>query len=157
MTLFVVRHAHAGERSTWEGDDQQRPLSVRGRTQADGIAAALAGREPKRILTSPALRCVQTVEPLAALLGRPVEVEQRLQEGTSPDRSESLLDELADTDAVLCSHGDIIPDLLHSLVRGGMEPARNLVWQKASTWTVERVDGHWGAGHYTAPPDRAPA
>lgn len=153
--LFVVRHAHAGERSAWEGDDQIRPLSGRGRTQSEGIADALAMREPKRILSSPALRCVQTVEPLSARLDRPIEVDQRLQEGSGPEEAASLLRDLASVDAVVCSHGDVIPEMLRLLVDDGMEPERDLVWQKASTWIVDRVDGRWGAGRYLPPPDRA--
>ncbi len=154
MTLFVVRHAHAGERSSWMDDDQIRPLSDRGRTQADGIAAALAPFEPKRILSSPAKRCIQTVEPLASVLGHPVEADDRLQEATATDEVVTILDDLAGMDAVICSHGDIIPELLRHLVGLGMEPDRNLVWQKASVWTVERADGRWTSGRYQPPPDR---
>lgn len=154
MVLLLVRHAHAGERSAWDGDDQVRPLSDRGQIQAAALAAALAPFEPKRILSSPATRCIQTIEPLASALTRTVEVEDRLQEATSRATAVTLLDDLRGVDAVLCSHGDIIPDLLDHLVDHGMEPERNLVWQKASVWIVDGVDGGWTTGRYLPPPDR---
>jgi broad specificity phosphatase PhoE len=154
VTLFVVRHAHAGQRSAWTGDDRTRPLSERGEGQARGIAADLAPASPTRILASPAVRCVQTVAPLAEKLGLEVVPDDRLFEGASRTEVSDLLREVRDVDAVLCSHGDVIPIVLDLLVDAGMEPERNLVWQKASTWTVERHDGGWGRGRYAAPPDR---
>lgn len=164
MTLYVVRHAHAGRRSEWTGDDRTRPLSDRGELQAKGIATAIdRDRTPPeaiRILTSPAVRCQQTVRPLANQSGSEAVTETRLFEGAGRAEVASLLGDVveladADSDVVLCSHGDVIPLLLDLLVRAGMEPERNLVWQKASTWIVARDGGSWGAGRYVPPPDRA--
>ena len=164
MTLYVVRHAHAGRRSEWTGDDRTRPLSDRGELQAKGIATTIDQDRDHaadlRILTSPAVRCAQTVQPVANQAGCDVAVEDRLFEGAGPSEIASLLDELtgaADdgSDIVVCSHGDVIPMLLDLLVQAGMDPERNLVWQKASTWIVRRDAGGWGAGRYLPPPDRA--
>ncbi|HEU5084114.1 MAG TPA: phosphoglycerate mutase family protein [Acidimicrobiales bacterium] len=155
MTLYVVRHAHAGERSAWVGDDRLRPLSGRGELQSQGLAATLASCDPEQVLSSPARRCVQTVEPLADELGVPVVEDDRLFEGAGVGEIRSLLDQVANRDAVLCSHGDVIPVLLDLLVDAGLEPERNLVWQKASVWVAERRDGGWGRGRYVPPPDRA--
>lgn len=154
MTLHVVRHAHAGQRSAWSGDDRLRPLSERGEAQARVIATDLVPAAPTRILASPAIRCVQTVTPLAEKLGLDVEPDDRLFEGASRSEVAELLREVTDDDVVLCSHGDVIPILLDLLVDAGMEPERNLVWQKASTWTVDREDGSWRRGRYSPPPDR---
>lgn len=155
MTLYVVRHAHAGERSAWVGDDRLRPLSGRGERQSLGLAAALAGGGPDQVLSSPARRCVQTVAPLADQLGVPVVEDDRLFEGAGVGEIRALLDQVAEHDAVLCSHGDVIPVLLDLLVDAGLEPERDLVWQKASVWVAERCDGRWGRGRYLPPPDRA--
>jgi 8-oxo-dGTP diphosphatase len=164
VTLYVVRHAHAGRRSDWNADDRTRPLSDRGELQAKGIATAIdRDRErsaPLRILTSPAKRCDQTVQPLAHQCGGEIVVDDRLFEGADRDEISSLLDDIAravddGADVVACSHGDVIPVLLGLLVDDGMQPARNLVWQKASMWTVRRTDGRWGTGEYLPPPDRA--
>jgi len=65
-----------------------------------------------------------------------------------------LLDEVTEQDVVVSSHGDVIPILLDLLVERGMRPERELVWQKASVWILERRDGSWGDGRYLPPPDR---
>ena len=69
MTLLLIRHASAGDRNDWVGDDLLRPLDGRGRSQASRLPELLGDYEIARVLSSPALRCVQTVEPLAALAG----------------------------------------------------------------------------------------
>lgn len=164
VTLYVVRHAHAGRRSAWTGDDRTRPLSDRGELQAKGIAAAIVagvtGGGPIRVLASPARRCVQTMEPLVGQTGDEVVEDDRLFEGAGEREITSLLTDVASTadgaaTTVVCSHGDVIPILLQLLVDAGMEPERNLVWQKASTWVVDRTEGTWGTGRYLPPPDRA--
>ena len=73
MPLLVIRHARAGERSEWQGDDRRRPLDKRGRRQADALVEALADFPITRILSSPYDRCVQSVEPLASARGLTVE------------------------------------------------------------------------------------
>ncbi len=158
MTLYVARHAHAGRRAAWTDDDQFRPLSEKGRRQADGIAAALRPSvvAPTRILSSPATRCVQTVEPLASALETTVTVDDRLREGVGRSEVAALLDDLAAAAAegtVVCSsHGDVIPQLLRTLVDRGMRPDRSLLWQKASVWAIERTADGWGPGRYAPPP-----
>jgi broad specificity phosphatase PhoE len=164
VTLYVVRHAHAGRRSNWTGDDRTRPLSDRGELQAKSILATIDGGRSRgsapRTLASPALRCVQTVQPLASQLGGEVVEDVRLFEGADRDDISSLLSDVAgtsegDEDTVVCSHGDVIPIMLELLVDAGMAPERNLVWQKASMWVIDRSDGRWGTGRYLPPPDRA--
>jgi broad specificity phosphatase PhoE len=63
--LLVVRHADAGDKRGWKGPDLLRPLSAAGRRQADGLVVRLEDYPIERILCSPSLRCVQTVQPLA--------------------------------------------------------------------------------------------
>ena len=117
--LILVRHARAGKRGQWGGDDRLRPLDERGRRQAEGLAAALAEYEVERILSSPYARCVQTVEPLAS--ARLVELEERaeLAEGASLEEGLSLVSELEATNAVLCTHGDVIEALLGDEMKKG--------------------------------------
>ena len=83
MTLFLLRHAEAGHRESWQSDDHLRPVDERGRRQAECLVAALARFRPDRILSSPAVRCTQTVEPLAAELGLP-RGDRRLRRGRRP-------------------------------------------------------------------------
>ncbi len=69
MTLLLIRHASAGDRDDWVGDDRLRPLDGRGRNQASRLPELLRDYEIARVLSSPAVRCVQTVEPFPALAG----------------------------------------------------------------------------------------
>ena len=69
--VFLVRHARAGDRERWTGDDRLRPLDGKGRRQADAMVAPLAGYPITRLVSSPYLRCVQTLEPLSARLDAP--------------------------------------------------------------------------------------
>lgn len=138
VSLLVVRHAHAGQRSAWSGDDSLRPLSEKGVKQSLGLADALIVHGPRVVLSSPAVRCVTTVEPLAEQVGVDVVVDQRLAEGSGPAEVRSLLRDGADGTAVVCTHGDVIPQILDQLVADGMTPEDRLRWAKGSTWIVGR-------------------
>ena len=143
MAIHLVRHAKAGVRPGWRGDDEERPLTDAGRTQADVIADLLAGRGVRRVLTSRYLRCVQTVEPLAARLGVPVEHERALAEEADPHDAWRLVEDLAakGEEAVLCSHGNIVSPILDRLHRRGLEVvATEWTCAKGSVWTIEVDD-----------------
>jgi 8-oxo-dGTP diphosphatase len=139
MSVFVVRHAKAGHRHSWEGDDHVRPLSKPGWAQAAAIADRLAGEMITSLHASPYARCLQTLEPLADRLGMKVIPDERLAEGASFVDSLGLLLEAGDG-AVLCSHGDVIPELIDSLHRRGMELAGRPDWRKGTIWVLE-VEG----------------
>lgn len=111
MTVFLVRHGSAGKRSTWTGDDRLRPLDERGRRQAEGLVELLGNRGVEHILTSPYVRCRETVEPLADALGLPVTERDELAEGTRRKTALALVAELAGEPAVLCTHGDVVDEL----------------------------------------------
>lgn len=123
MTLFLVRHANAGSRSDWEGPDAERPLSGKGRHQVDAITAHLADAPVKRVLSSAAVRCQQTVAPVATVRGLEVEVHPALTEGASAAQTTTLLYELAGegVDVVLSSHGDVIPAAIEALRHDGID------------------------------------
>jgi phosphohistidine phosphatase SixA len=114
MSVLLLRHAWAGDRDAWDGDD--RPLDERGRQQALALRD-LSKRTIRRIVSSPYTRCVETVEPLAAELGLAVEVDDRLAEGAPRERALSLLSEL--DDALACTHGDVIEEVLGYGIRKG--------------------------------------
>jgi phosphohistidine phosphatase SixA len=106
VSLLLVRHASAGDPSQWEGDDRRRPLDDGGRLQAEALVEALDGFELDRIVSSPFLRCVQTVEPIARARGLEIEHDERL----GADRLEEVplvLEELRGENAALCAHGDL--------------------------------------------------
>jgi phosphohistidine phosphatase SixA len=152
VTLYLVRHAKAGSRRHWEGPDRERPLSGKGRRQAEGLVHLLADRPVRRVLSSPYARCVQTVEPLAEKLGLPVEETPALAEGASSSQAVTLLRDLAGTTAVLCTHGDLIPPVLDTLAAiDGLPLPPGYPFAKGSTWELDVVNGRWLAARYLPP------
>ncbi len=156
MTVFLVRHTQAGDRSSWCAPDELRPLSDRGRRQAVQLAEQLAGRGVTRVLSSPYARCVQSVEPLARTLDLMVEVDDALAEGDRFEPLVALLDQVPDG-TVLCSHGDLIPATIDALVRRGMDVVGPVDHRKGARWELDRVDGAFTVGRAVPPPDRQPA
>lgn len=150
--LHLVRHASAGDRHAWRGDDSARPLDAVGHAQAEAIAAALVAASVARILSSPSVRCIQTIEPLAAKLGLDIEISAELAEGADGRRTEALVDQLCGQsgDSVLCSHGDVIPEVLWRLAHRGIDvnPSR---CKKASIWELHVIDGAVSHAAYRSP------
>jgi len=112
----LLRHASAGDRGTWAGDDLLRPLDERGRRQALALRE-LADRGIRRIASSPYIRCIETVEPLAATLELPIEIDARLAEGADLDDALAFLAEL--DGGVACTHGDVVEALLGQSLKKG--------------------------------------
>lgn len=135
--IYLVRHAKAGERRVWDGNDVDRPLSKTGWKQSAAVARRLAKKHPTALYASPYVRCMQTLEPLGDLVGLEVQPEQRLFEDEPFEPVLDLLNEV-DDGAVLCSHGDIIPAVIKALVRRGMEVETPPDWAKASVWVLRR-------------------
>ncbi len=150
--LYVVRHADAGHRGGHQQPDEQRSLSERGTRQADGLRAQLADAGITRLLASPSRRCQQTLAPLGIQLGLEVEVDGRLNEGQGSAGAMAVADELREVNAALCSHGDVIPDLLDALMAGGTRLKGELRWQKASTWVLTWDGPRLVKGRYLPPP-----
>jgi 8-oxo-dGTP diphosphatase len=149
--VYLVRHAKAGERRVWIGDDTSRPLSKHGWRQSRAVAERLAGKGVSTIYSSPYLRCVQTVEPLAELIGTTIRIDDRLAEESPFEPVLDLLGEI-DSGAVLCSHGDIIPATIQALVRRGMELQSSVDWRKATVWVLRRKGDRITRGKVWAPP-----
>jgi len=105
--MLLIRHARAGERTEWSGDDRGRPLDERGRKQAADLVGALSDYPLTRILSSPYDRCVQTVEPLARARGLDVEIRGELAEEQQLDAGVALVRSLLDQDVAVCGHGGL--------------------------------------------------
>jgi phosphohistidine phosphatase SixA len=153
MSVYLVRHAIALERSDWAGDDRLRPLTKRGERQADAIVELLAGNDVRRITTSPTTRCRDTVLPLAAKVGVAVDDADELAEGADAAATVELLRSLAAIggDAVACTHGDLIPDVIRRLAREGMQWDGNLRFAKGSTWVLSWDGARFTSGQYLPP------
>ena len=107
MPLLLVRHAWAGDRYEWEGDDRERPLDKRGRRQAKELPERLRPYPIEAILSSPARRCIETVEPLANERGLEIEVRDELSEERQGTDGVALVRSLAGHDVVVCGHGGL--------------------------------------------------
>lgn len=151
VTLLVVRHASAGDRSSFRGTDDRRPLDDDGRTQADLLADVLSLWRPVRVLSAPPVRCRATVAPLSARVGHDVEVVAHWGEDAW-DRDAALADlrglARAGTPAVICSQGGAIPDLVaHLTSTDGRVRAK-----KGSTWALSfDTDGRFVDADHTLP------
>jgi phosphohistidine phosphatase SixA len=117
--IVLVRHASAGDREQWGGDDRNRPLDERGWNQAYGLVDSLAAYDLDRLVTSPYMRCVQTLEPLAAQRGVELELRDELTEGASREEALALIEELRGFSTALCTHGDVVLEILGSELRKG--------------------------------------
>lgn len=149
---YVVRHAKAGDRAEWSGDDRMRPLTKSGQRQAEGLANLL-DREPiDKILSSGYLRCVQTVEPLGARRQLPVEPVKELEEGAGGESVLRLVQKFRGRNIVLCTHGDVIEELLEGLIAQGLLQRARASMEKGSTWVLQEKDGTiTGAKYLPAP------
>lgn len=151
MPVYLIRHGHAGSRWQWDGEDDDRPLTDKGRRQADALVAYLGDGTVGRVMSSPSLRCVQTVEPIADHHRTHVELRRELYEGADPDRAVELILEAAPSDPVLASHGDVIPQVVRRLAARGMRTLDPAIAQKGSLWVVEVRDGVPVSGSYRPP------
>jgi 8-oxo-dGTP diphosphatase len=115
--VVLLRHASAGERGSWPGPDDQRPLDQIGRADAEKTATLLLLFAPDQVVSATPVRCVQTVQPLAEKLGRQVELDARFNEDADPLMAAAALRELATAHSccVVCSQGQLIPPAIAAL------------------------------------------
>ncbi len=110
-TVIVLRHAQARTRNGWKADDLERPLTKPGESQAKKLAPLLRAYGVKGIITSPAIRCAQTVDIYARSVKALMEVDDRLAEETKPKRVERSIATVLERKGpiVICSHRPTLP------------------------------------------------
>ncbi len=118
--IVALRHAKAVAREEWEGKDAARPLATRGRKQAASIVGPLLAFGVRRIVSSPAARCVKTVAPLSAAIGREIDTNKLISQDAWEDGKSDARTVIGERvrsrkPAVLCSHGPVLPDILSEL------------------------------------------
>jgi len=148
MAIYVVRHAKAGDRAEWGGDDRLRPLTKPGRRQAGELAAWLKKEPIDAILSSQYVRCLQTVEALAEQRNLSIEPRMDLEEGSGGKSILRMVSEFKGQNVVLCTHGDVVEELLEHLIAQGIVPRARAHLEKGSTWVLEELDGRITSAKY---------
>ena len=149
---MLVRHAVAVARRKWDGPDDLRPLTKRGRRQAEGLVELLSPFGAQTVLSSPNLRCTATVQPLARHCGLAVEGREELCEGED-ESAAALVYEAPGEAVVVCTHGDVIPEVLSAVAeRDGVALGPEPRWAKGSVWVLYGQDGRFHRASYLAPP-----
>ena len=158
VPLILLRHASAGQKKNWPADDQSRPLDANGEVQALALAGLLPCFAPSaRVLSSPALRCIQSVRPYAKTFAGTVDAEAALalsgRSGNSSSRTnrgDALTDLVRDLvavgrPAVVCLHRENLPKALAAACTalGATAPPErpDPPLPKGGFWVVHMADG----------------
>jgi 8-oxo-dGTP pyrophosphatase MutT (NUDIX family) len=156
-TVLIVRHASAGSKSRWKGDDRLRPLDKHGRAQAESLVGQLLAFGANKLYAADRVRCHQTLEPLADELGVPIHDEPALTaeayaKNRKATRQRVLEIAAEDGTPVICTQGEVIPGLVEWWChRDGVRPdkARN---HKGSTWVMSLWQDHLVAADHIGSP-----
>jgi len=141
MRVHLVRCASAVELAGWQGAGGARPLSEQGRGEAAGLVPFLAGRSIARIFAAPALRCRETLAPLAAERALPVQVDDRFDEDAPLEPALRLLHQL-DEPAVVCTHRANVVGLLSRLIGVPAGPELDARCEPGSIWLLDGEPPH---------------
>jgi len=118
--LIILRHGSAGEKRQWQDPDELRPLDERGRNEATLLSSLLSSYGPTRLIASATARCIETLLPYARATGSDIVTDRAITVGEAdPDQATDLLLRLVDEGepAVVCTHGEIVSDLVSGLCR----------------------------------------
>ncbi len=146
--LYVVRHGNAGVRGKSKGPDSERRLTEKGRQQSLGVAEILARHPITGIYSSGAVRCLETVVPVADKIGVDVKVAKRLKEFTELKKIRKFISSLGTGSFVICSHRDWIAPLIKDLDSRGVRLRGTRKWPRSSIWILDMVDGKVVSGFY---------
>jgi 8-oxo-dGTP diphosphatase len=154
VPLVVLRHASAGHKKDWTGDDLLRPLDFKGQSQARTLVSLLGCFGPVRVVSSPATRCLATIEPYAGHVGAPVVIEPALMlprhpesdtsadQVTHPEVVGAVRGMLADgIPTVICAHRENIPDIMAvacEYLNAPPPPSPSL--PKSSFWVLQAAE-----------------
>ncbi|MFM7030772.1 MAG: NUDIX hydrolase [Micrococcales bacterium] len=122
--FVLLRHAKATPRTDWKGPDGKRPLLPAGLAQAQALVPLIAAFGVKRIVTSPWVRCLTTVQPYAEARKLPIIERLALSEhgnANGPARTAKVVEKLIETvqPSVLCSHRPSLPTIIDALAKYG--------------------------------------
>ena len=157
QTVLIIRHATAGRKARYHGDDRKRPLDRKGRAQAKSLVPQLMAFGASVLYAADRTRCVQTIEPLALKMDQPITVEPSLTEEAYADNPEAAHKRVLEIAALggtpaICSQGKVIPYLIDWWCsRDGVKPdkSRN---RKGSTWVLSVHEGRLVAADHLPSP-----
>jgi 8-oxo-dGTP diphosphatase len=153
--VHLIRHAKAKNRAEWREPDELRPLTKRGRREAVALAELLADEPVERLVSSPYMRCVQTLEPLALKTDLAIETTALLAEGAGGEPAVALLVSLAVAGSVACcTHGDVVHEVVSALASGGVVLDGPREAPVASTWVLEIDASRVVGARFVEPPPR---
>lgn len=156
FALIALRHGKAVPAGSWSGPDSTRPLETTGVEQARSSARAIAAFRPTKLISSPAARCMSTIEPVARLL----ELDIKATRAISQDSYEDGVSEVArivrrrvekGASAVLCSHGPVLPDILGEIAAASGTPVTGEIRRAAMLDTGDFSIVHLARGDHGSP------
>jgi 8-oxo-(d)GTP phosphatase len=158
MLVLLVRHGHAGTKRQWRGDDSFRPLDAPGFLEAEALSRILLPFDPTRIVSSPYLRCVQSVTPLADAIGQRIERTASLvpEAGAAATQLARTVAVDGPGSVVLCTHGEVIHDMQALLGADGDAPLSfglQSLREKGSVWVLDRTGRRFTSARYLPPPN----
>jgi phosphohistidine phosphatase len=154
MLLHLVRHGDAGDPAAWNGPDAARPLSDKGRGQAERLGVFLADHDVKMdaVITSPKLRAVQTAEIVAGHLGASVTTDDRLGDALDLATLDAVLTDAGDPDrAILFGHDPDFSEFVAELCSASNVPMRKGALAKIEVDRPLQTAG--GTLRWLIPPD----
>jgi 8-oxo-dGTP diphosphatase len=139
--MMLVRHGHAGTKEGWAADDRLRPLDARGRRQAKHLVGVIVPFQPTCLISSPYVRCLQTMEPVAAKSGLVVGEDVALTPNAGQQAIEvvrGLSSPGQPSGVVLCMHGEVIGEILAVLAsQDGVRLSRRPPGLKGCVWVLD--------------------
>ncbi|WP_349902319.1 NUDIX hydrolase [Parafrigoribacterium humi] len=122
FAIIALRHGKAVPPASWDGPDATRPLLHKGTQQAASVAPAIAAWGPKRLVSSPAVRCVSTITPVADITGLEVKHSPGISQDAYEDGKATVKKAVAkrldkQQTVVMCSHGPVLPGIIGAVAR----------------------------------------
>jgi 8-oxo-dGTP diphosphatase len=156
-TVLIVRHATAGRRSRYKGDDRRRPLDKHGRAQAESLVGQLLSFGATTLYAADRVRCHQTIEPLAQELDVDIHNEPALTEEAYARDQKATLNRVVEIATragtpVICTQGKVIPDLIAWWCERANVRPETTGNRKGSTWALSLVDGQLVAADHLPSP-----
>ena len=158
IPLVLLRHGKAIAREEWEGDDGDRPLAQLGQLQAKRMLSLYLPFGISEIHTSDAVRCYETVVPMARSLNLNVIYWSELSEyAFEKDKKASLkvVQEIIESEArsIVCGHNPVLPGMVAKLIGKKSFKAFDRGLLPGEAWILHHRDGEVIAIDWLAAPE----